>query len=627
MVRQCPRGIPATQTIRDPVSRKRRGNDEDVPAADAGEGAGQTRRSASLRPLLALKPYIAKHPLVLALAGVSLIVSAIAMLVIPLAVRRVIDLGLGSQDGLFIDRYFAMLIAVGLVLAIASASRFYFVNWLGERVVADLRSDVFSHIAKLGPAFYEHTHSGQVMSRLTADTTQIKAVAGAAMSQALRSLIMLLGSLVMMFVTSLHLSFLVLLAIPVIVVPLIAFGRWVRRLSRRAQDTLADASAYAAENLSAVRTMQAFAHEDVAANRYRSAVELSFDAAKERMLARAGLTALAMFLVVASVTGVMWFGAASVIDGAMTAGTLGQFVLYAVFAAAAFAQLSEVWGEISQASGASESLMELLAVEPEIRSPERPVPLPDPARGEIAFKAVCFAYPDRGQTAALDDVSFHVKPGETVALVGPSGAGKTTIFNLLLRFFDPNSGEVLIDDVRACDADLEALRARMAMVPQNVALFADTVAENIRYGAPDATLEAVKKAATAAQADAFIRALPQGYDTKLGEQGAQLSGGQRQRIAIARALLKDAPILLLDEATSALDAESEAMVQQALERAMKGRTTLVIAHRLATVQRADRILVMDGGRIVEQGTHAELVAKGGLYRRLAEMQFTAEAAE
>ena len=612
------------------MSRKRRrGNNEESPATvpSAADGSEPSRRSTSLRPLLGLKPYVVKHPVTLALAGVSLVVSALAMLVIPLAVRRMVDLGLGSQDGLFIDRYFAMLVAVGAILAVASAARFYFVNWLGERVVADLRSDIFRHISRLGPAFFERTHSAQVMSRLTADTTQIKAVAGTALSQALRSLIMLFGSLVMMFVTSLHLSLLVLLAIPLIVVPLIAFGRLVRRLSRRAQDTLADASAYAAENLSAVRTMQAFAHEHVASERYRAEVERSFEAAKERMRARAGLTALAMFLVIASVTGILWFGASAVISGTLSAGTLGQFVLYAVFAAAAFAQLSEVWGEISQASGAAESLIELLAVEPEIRSPANPIALPEPPRGEIALRNVRFAYPDRGEAAALDDVTFEVAPGKTVALVGPSGAGKTTIFNLLLRFFDPQSGEVLIDGVRACDASLEALRARMALVPQNVALFADTVAENIRYGSPDATMEAVKKAAIAAQADEFIRSLPNGYDTKLGEQGTTLSGGQRQRIAIARALLKDAPILLLDEATSALDAESEANVQKALERAMKGRTTLVIAHRLATVQKADRILVMDGGQIVEQGTHAELVAKGGLYRRLAEMQFTAEAAE
>jgi ATP-binding cassette subfamily B protein len=595
----------------------------EVPAADGDDG----KRAPSLRPLLALRPYLMRHPATLALAGVALLISAAAMLVIPLAVRRVIDLGFGSKDGLFVDRYFAMLIVIGLVLAIASAARFYYVNWLGERVVADLRSDVFRHIAGLGPAFFERTHSGEVMSRLTADTTQIKAVAGSSLSQALRSLIMLLGALAMMFVTSPRLSLLVLLAIPVIVVPLIAFGRWVRRLSRKAQDTLAEASAYAAENLSAVRTMQAFAHEAVASQRYRSAVERSFDAARERMKARAGLTALAMFLVVASVTGILWFGAASVIAGDMTTGRLGQFVLYAVFAAAAFAQISEVWGEVAQAAGAAERLSELLEVKPEIRSPANPVALPVPPKGEIEFRNVRFSYPDRPKTAALNGVSFHVKPGETVALVGPSGAGKSTIFNLLLRFFDPQSGEVLIDGVRAGDADINALRARTALVPQDMALFADTLAENIRYGVPDASFEAVQRAAVAAQADEFIRVLPGGYETRLGERGITLSGGQRQRIAIARAILKDAPILLLDEATSALDAESEALVQRALERVMRGRTTLVIAHRLATVQKAHRILVMDEGRIVEEGTHAALMAKGGLYRRLAEMQFTAEAAE
>jgi ATP-binding cassette, subfamily B, bacterial len=609
-------------------SRNRLGQETgaETAQADGGDEAG-ARKRVSMRPLLSLKPYLMRHPGKLTLAGIALLVSAVAMLTIPLAVRRVIDMGFGSQDGLFIDRYFGMLVVIGLVLAVASAARFYYVNWLGERIVADLRSDIFRHIAGLGPAFFERTHSGEVMSRLTADTTQIKAVAGTALSQALRSAIMLLGALVMMFVTSAHLSLLVLLAIPVIVVPLIAFGRWVRRLSRRAQDTLADASAYAAENLAAVRTMQAFTHEDVASKRYRGDVERAFDAAKERMLARAGLTAMAMFLVIASVTAILWFGAASVIAGDMSGGRLGQFVLYAVFAAAAFAQLSEVWGEISQAAGAAERLAELLQVEPDIRSPANPIALPAPSHGDVSFKDVSLTYPDRPKTPALNGVSFAAKRGETVAIVGPSGAGKTTIFNLLLRFFDPSSGAVCIDDVRLRDADVEAVRARTALVPQDVALFADTIAENIRYGAPEASLEAVKQAAEAAQADEFIRALPDGYQTRLGERGITLSGGQRQRIAIARALLKDAPILLLDEATSALDAESEQLVQRALERVMKGRTTLVIAHRLATVQKADRILVLDKGRIVEEGTHAELVAKGGLYGRLAEMQFAAEAAE
>ena len=580
-----------------------------------------------LRPLLALWPYVARYKLQLALAAIALVFSAVAMLVIPMAVRRVIDLGFGTHDGIFIDKYFAMLIVIGLILALASAARFYYVNWLGERVVADLRSDVFRHVADLGPAFFERTHSGELMSRLTADTTQIKAIAGSSLSQALRSLIMLIGALVMMFVTSVNLTLMVLLAIPLTVLPLIAFGRSVRRLSRRAQDTLAQASAYAAENLSASRTMQAFAHERTASDQYRRDVEVAFDAAKERLRARAVLTALAMFLVVASITGVLWFGAAAVIDGNMTVGRLSQFVLYAVFAGAAFAQVSEIWGEVSQAAGAAERLTELLAVEPEIKSPDLPVALPVPARGEVEFDDVRFAYPGRPKLPTLNGISFRAAPGETIAIVGPSGAGKSTIFNLLLRFFDPQSGEVRVDGVRACDAALDRLRARMALVPQDVALFAGTIADNIRYGSPYADLEAVRRAAVAAQADEFIRALPDGYQTRLGERGITLSGGQRQRIAIARAVLKDAPILLLDEATSALDSESEALVQRALERLMVGRTTLVIAHHLATVQKANRILVMDKGRIVEEGTHAELIARSGLYARLAEMQFVAEAAE
>ncbi len=599
-----------------------------APTEDKSNGddvAENSRRS--LRPLLAFKPYIMKHPLMVAAAFVALVVSAGAMLLVPMAVRRMIDYGFGSDDGLLINQYFGMLIVIGSILAIASASRFYFVNWLGERVVADVRSDVFGHMTELGPTFFERTHSGEVMSRLTADTTQIKAAAGTALSQALRNSIMLIGALIMMFVTSPQLSTMVLLAIPAIVLPLMAYGRVVRRLSRQAQDSLAEASAYASENLVAVRTMQAFANEKNVSNRFGSAVEDAFESARRRLKARAGLTAMAIFLVVASVTGVLWFGASSVVSGEMTGGRLGQFVLYALFAAGAMAELSEVWGEISQAAGAAERLSELLGEVPEIRSPENPHPLPEPAKGEIALDNVTFAYPSRPDAAALSDFSLQVKPGETVALVGPSGAGKSTLFTLLLRFFDPSSGRVLVDGVDVRDADLAALRARIALVPQDVALFADTIAANISYGAKTASRAEIEAAAVAAQADGFIRNLPDGYDTRLGERGVTLSGGQRQRLAIARAVLKDAPILLLDEATSALDAENEVLVQRALERVMENRTTIVIAHRLATVQKADRIVVMDDGRIVEEGRHADLARGSGLYSRLAELQFGGEAAE
>lgn len=591
------------------------------------QSSADAKDRRSLKPLLGLKPYVFRHPWILVGGGVALVVSALAMLSVPMAVRRMVDHGFAATDGSLIGQYFAMLIVIGLVLALASSSRFYFVNWLGERVVADVRSDVFAHLARLGPAFYERSHSGEMMSRLTADTTQVKAAAGTALSQLLRNAIMLVGALIMMLVTSWQLSLMVLIAIPAIVLPLMAYGRVVRQRSREAQDKLADASAFAAENLAAVRTMQAFGYERVVSGRYGESVEGAFVAAKSRLLARAGLTALAIALVTTSIVGVLWYGASSVVAGEMTAGRLSQFILYAVFAAGALAELSEVWGEISQAAGASERLMELLAVEPEIKSPAIVQPLPEPSVGEVAFEAVSFAYPTRPDAKALDQISFEVKAGETVALVGPSGSGKSTIFSLLLRFFDPQSGRVLVDGVDVSRAELDAVRNRFSLVPQDVALFADTVAENIRYGTTGVSLDDVKAAAVAANADSFIADLPNGYDTQLGERGVTLSGGQRQRIALARAILRDAPILLLDEATSALDAESEQDVQKALEGVMKGRTTLVIAHRLATVKQADRIVVVEDGHIVEVGDHAALSKSGGLYSRLAELQFGLEAAE
>ena len=563
----------------------------------------------------------------LAAALVALVAAAGAMLVLPLALRRMIDLGFSGIEPELVDVYFGTLVGVGAVLALASAARFYCVNWLGERVVADIRTDVFAHLTGLSPAFYEVSHSGEVMSRLTADTTQVKAAAGTAISQAIRNLLLLAGSVVMMIVTSPKLSLAVLIVIPLIVLPLVAYGRSVRARSRFAQDTLAEASAYASESLGQVKVLQAFTNEGAATGRFRRAMDRAFNAANDRAKARAGLTAIAMFLVFASVVGVLWYGAQDVLSGSMTGGTLGQFVLYAVFAAAAVGGLSDVWGEVAQAAGAAERLGELLEARSEIQSPPHPTPMPQPARGEIAFSNVRFAYPLRPDTDALDAVSFTVKPGERVALVGPSGAGKTTIFALLLRFYDPNSGTVRVDDVPVDMADLADLRARFAIVPQETALFADTVAANIAYGADGASRAQIEAAARAAFAHDFIAELPKRYDTELGEGGVTLSSGQRQRIAIARAVLRDAPILLLDEATSALDTGNETMVQKALDKVMDGRTTLVIAHRLSTVVNADRILVFDHGRLVEEGTHQQLVARSGLYARLASLQFAPDAAE
>ncbi|MBC6715636.1 ATP-binding cassette domain-containing protein [Aurantimonas sp. DM33-3] len=588
----------------------------------AGEREAERKRR-DLKPLARLIPYLKRYKAKVAGAIFFLSLSALTTLSLPLAVRRVIDKGFDAPSTAFIDTYFAMLVVLAAVLAIASAGRYYFVITLGERVVADLRKDVFSRVTRLSPGFYDRALTGEIVSRLTADTTQIKSVVGATASLALRNAILFIGAVVMMVITSPGLSLIVIAAIPVIIVPLVAFGRSVRRRSRYAQDTLADATAYATEAIGAVRTVQAFTSETATSNRFAAAVDRAFQAARASVSARAFLTAFAIFLIFSSIIAVLWIGAQQVTEGTMSGGTLGQFLLYAVFAAGAVGQLSEVWGEIAQAAGAAERLSELLAEEPAIRSPADPVALPRPARGEVVFDRVSFAYPTRPDVSTVHDLSFTVKHGETVAIVGPSGAGKSTIFSLIERFYDPDAGRVLIDGVDVRAADLEELRSRIALVPQDVTIFAATAAENIGFGDPDASRPQVVSAARSALAEGFIEAMQDGYDTVIGERGITLSGGQRQRVAIARAILRDAPILLLDEATSALDAESEILVQRALEKLMEGRTTLVIAHRLATVLKADRILVLDGGQIVEEGTHASLIAKDGIYARLARLQFEA----
>lgn len=591
--------------------------------AEIGGSAGERRRS--VRPLRSLFPYITRYRKLAIGAVISLIVAAVTTLALPMAVRRMIDHGFQASGSTFIAEYFAALVAMAALLAAASASRYYFVITLGERVVADIRRDVFSHVTTLSPAFFDRAHSGEIVSRLAADTTQVKSAVGATASVALRNLILGLGAVAMMVVTSPKLSGLVIAAIPVIVLPLVAFGRSVRRKSRQAQDTLAEATAYASEQIGAVRTLQAFTNEKLVTGRFADAVDAAFEAARASVFARSFLTFFAIFMIFSSVVAVLWFGSRDVLAGTLSPGTLSQFLLYSVFAAGALGALSEVWSELSQAAGAAERLTEILAETPAIQRPVDPVPMPANAKGAISFDDVSFSYPARPDRAAVHGLSFQVKPGETVAIVGPSGAGKSTVFSLILRFYDPESGRVVIDGVDLREADPAAIRQRIAIVPQDVTVFAASVRDNIGFGRQGASDAEIEAAAKAALADEFIARLGKGYDSQVGERGVTLSGGQRQRIAIARAILRDAPILLLDEATSALDAESETLVQRALERLMRGRTTIVIAHRLATVLKADRILVMEGGRIVEEGTHQSLVAKGGTYARLAKLQFEAGA--
>jgi ATP-binding cassette subfamily B protein len=548
-----------------------------------------------------------------------LLAAAGATLAVPLAVRRIIDHGFA--DALLINRYFGTMIALVTALAVASAARFYFVNWLSERVVADVRQHLFAHLLELSPQFYEQARTGEVVSRLIADTTQIKSTFGFSASVALRNAIMLGGGVVMMVFTSGRLSGLTLLAIPLIIAPLVVFGRRVRRLSRLAQDSLASSAAAAQEALSSMATVQAFGQEEQIARSYSIETEDAFRAARRRSKARALLTASIIFLSLGSIVAVLWLGARDVIAGELSAGTLGQFVLYAAIAASATGELSQVWGEIQLAAGAAERIGELLDTKPLIKAPAHPIRLPKPC-GMLAFRNVSFRYPARPESAALAGVSFTARRGETVAIVGPSGAGKSTIFHLLLRYYDVDEGEIEIDGVDIAKADPKEVRDRLAIVPQEGAVFSASLLENIRFGKTGANEADVLAAAKAAHVDEFAARLPQGLGTMVGERGIMLSGGQRQRIALARAILKGSPILLLDEATSALDAESERAVQDALQRLKANRTMLVIAHRLATVRNADRILVLEQGRIVAEGDHESLVRRGGLYARLADLQFS-----
>jgi len=594
---------------------------QEVAAAAAAAIAAPQTRKLKLRPLASLLPYVDRYRgRALAALG-ALVLAALTTLVVPIAVRRMIDFGFTARGIELINSYFLVMIAVAAVLAFASASRYYLVTTLGERIVADLRGDVFAHLTSLSASFFDAAKTGEMISRLTADTTQIKASVGSSVSVALRNLVLFFGASAMMVVTSPRLSAFVLGAIPIIVLPLYAFGRAVRRRSRFAQDTLADASAYASELIGAIRILQAFTNERLGIARFRGAVEGAFEAARHSIRARALLTAFAIFLVTTSVVIVLWVGAQDVLSDRITPGRLGQFILYAVFASGALGSLSEVGGEIAAASGAAERLFEILSIKPAILAPAHPLKLPLPARGEAAFENVEFSYATRTNVSALKAVSFRVRQGEKLAIVGPSGAGKSTIFHLLLRFYDPLSGRVTLDGVGLTDLDPAELRSRIALVPQDSVMFAATVRDNIRFGRSEASDADVARAAEHAHAAGFIAALPQGFDTQVGERGVTLSGGQRQRIAIARAILRDAPLLLLDEATSSLDAESETQVAAALAELMRERTTIVIAHRLATVQSCDRILVLDEGRIVEEGNHQTLVAAGGLYARLAKLQF------
>ena len=589
--------------------------------ADSGADIRNRDKSKRVGALRELWPFMRPYRALMIAAISALVVTAAVALVLPLAVRRVVD-NFNIEDGALLDEYFAASLFIAALLALGTGLRYLLVTRLGERVVADIRKAVFDRVIGMSPAFFERLMTGEVLSRITTDTTLVQSVIGSSVSIALRNLLLLTGGLILMLATSPKLTGLVLLVVPLVIVPILFLGRRMRVLSRENQDWIANSSGNASEALLSVQTVQAFTHEHESRAQFADVTEASYDAARRRVNTRALMTVIVIFTVFTGIVGVLWIGARDVRAGDMTPGSLVQFVIYAVMVAGAVAALSEIWGELQRAAGATERLVDLLRADDPVTDPASPRPVPRPVKGEIVFDAVRFAYPARPETPALDDVCLNIKAGETVALVGPSGAGKTSIIQLLQRFYDPDGGQVTLDGVPLCDMARHDFRHELALVPQDPVIFGASARDNIRFGRLDATGPEIEAAARAANAHDFITALPDGYETYVGERGVMLSGGQKQRIAIARAILRDAPVLLLDEATSALDAESENAVQAAVDAMARSRTTIIVAHRLATVKKADRIVVLDAGRIVAQGTHDSLVAENGLYARLARLQFT-----